>query len=63
MYEKKTVLLTALEPVFNQHRLIVDRSVIDWDFKSNPDLLQKNASVYALLPNVSHVSRKRSCQT
>ena len=37
MSEKKTGLLMLLEPVLNQHRLVVDRSVIEWDFKSNPD--------------------------
>ena len=33
---KEDRIIDALEPVLNQHRLIVDRSVIDWDFKSNP---------------------------
>ena len=29
--------IDALEPVLNQHRLIVDRKVIDWDYNSNKD--------------------------
>ena len=34
---KEDRIIDTLEPVLNQHRLVVDRSVIEWDFKSNPD--------------------------
>ena len=34
---KEDRIIDSLEPVLNQHRLVVDRSVIEWDFKSNPD--------------------------
>ena len=41
---KEDRIIDALEPVLNQHRLVVDRNVIDWDFKSNPTLPLKNDS-------------------
>ena len=34
---KEDRIIDALEPVLNQHRLVIDRGVIDWDYKSNPD--------------------------
>ena len=34
---KEDRIIDALEPILNQHRLVIDRSVIDWDYKSNPD--------------------------
>ena len=34
---KEDRIIDALEPVFNQHRMVIDRRVIDWDYKSNPD--------------------------
>ena len=34
---KEDRIIDALEPVLNQHRLVVDRGVIDWDYKSNVD--------------------------
>ena len=32
---KEDRIIDALEPVMNQHRLVVDKDVIDWDYKSN----------------------------
>merc|ERR1711994_1087893 len=34
---KEDRIIDSLEPVLNQHRLVVDRSVIDWDYASNKD--------------------------
>ena len=34
---KEDRIIDSLEPVLNQHRLIVDRSVIDWDYATNKD--------------------------
>ena len=31
---KEDRIIDSLEPVLNQHRLIIDKSVIEWDFKS-----------------------------
>jgi hypothetical protein len=29
---KEDRIIDALEPILNQHRLVVDRAVIDWDY-------------------------------
>jgi hypothetical protein len=34
---KEDRIIDTLEPVLNQHRLIVDRSVVEWDYNSNKD--------------------------
>ena len=34
---KEDRIIDSLEPVMNQHRLVVDKDVIDWDYKSNKD--------------------------
>ena len=33
---KEDRIIDALEPVLNQHRLVIDRGVIDWDFQVKP---------------------------
>ena len=49
---KEDRIIDALEPVFNQHRMVIDRRVIDWDYKSNPDAPpEERLMLYALLPN------------
>ena len=32
---KEYRIIDTLEPVLNQHGLVVDRSVVDWDYASN----------------------------
>ena len=39
---KEDRIIDTLEPVLNQHRLVVDKSVIDWDYKSTQTQHQKN---------------------
>ena len=42
---KEDRIIDSLEPVMNQHRLIIDKDqVIEWDFKSNLMLHLKNDS-------------------
>ena len=54
---KEDRIIDALEPVLNQHRLVVDRGVIEWDFKSNADAAPEERLLYMLFyPNESHVS-------
>ena len=53
---KEDRIIDTLEPVLNQHRLVVNRSVIDWDYTSNQDSApEKSAPLYALLPDESYV--------
>ena len=46
---KEDRIIDALEPVLNQHRLVVDRSVIDWDYRSNKDAAPESRLLYMLL--------------
>ena len=56
---KEDRIIDALEPVLNQHRLIVDRSVIDWDFKSNPDAAPEERLLYMLFYQMSRMCREK----
>ena len=56
---KEDRIIDALEPVLNQHRLIVDRGVIDWDFKSNPDAPPEERLLYMLFYQMSRMCREK----
>jgi len=56
---KEDRIIDALEPVLNQHRLIIDRSVIDWDFKSNPDAAPEERLLYMLFYQMSRMCREK----
>ena len=56
---KEDRIIDALEPVLNQHRLVVDRNVIEWDFKSNPDEAPEKRLLYMLFYQMSRMCRER----
>jgi len=56
---KEDRIIDALEPVLNQHRLIIDRGVIDWDFKSNPDQPPEERLLYMLFYQMSRMCREK----
>ena len=56
---KEDRIIDALEPVLNQHRLIVNRAVIDWDFKSNPDAPPEERLLYMLFYQMSRMCREK----
>ena len=56
---KEDRIIDALEPVLNQHRLIVDRSVVEWDFKSNPDEAPEKRLLYMLFYQMSRMCREK----
>ncbi len=56
---KEDRIIDALEPVMNQHRLIVDRKVIEWDFKSNPDAPPEERLLYMLFYQMSRMCREK----
>ena len=45
---KEDRIIDSLEPVLNQHRLICNRSVIDWDYNSNKDEAPELRLLYML---------------
>ena len=56
---KEDRIIDSLEPVLNQHRLIVDRSVVDWDFKSNPNDPPEKRLLYMLFYQMSRMCREK----
>jgi hypothetical protein len=56
---KEDRIIDSLEPVLNQHRLIVNRSVIEWDFKSNPDAAPEERLLYMLFYQMSRMCREK----
>jgi hypothetical protein len=56
---KEDRIIDALEPVLNQHRLVVNRSVIEWDFKSNPDSPPEQRLLYMLFYQMSRMCREK----
>ena len=56
---KEDRIIDSLEPVLNQHRLIVDKSVIDWDYKSNQKLAPEERLVYMLFYQMSRMCREK----
>ncbi len=56
---KEDRIIDSLEPVMNQHRLVIDKSVIDWDFKSNPDEAPEKRLMYMLFYQMSRMCREK----
>ena len=56
---KEDRIIDSLEPVLNQHRLIVDRSVIEWDYKSNSDEAPELRLMYMLFYQMSRMCREK----
>ena len=56
---KEDRIIDALEPVLNQHRLVIDRSVIDWDYASNKDSAPESRLLYMLFYQMSRMCRMK----
>tara|TARA_Y100001963_G_scaffold46598_1_gene65658 strand:- start:974 stop:1843 length:870 start_codon:yes stop_codon:yes gene_type:complete len=56
---KEDRIIDSLEPVLNQHRLVVDRSVIEWDYYSNKDEAPELRLMYMLFYQMSRMCREK----
>lgn len=56
---KEDRIIDALEPVLNQHRLIVDRSVVEWDYNSNKEAAPEDRLLYMLFYQMSRMCREK----
>lgn len=56
---KEERIIDTLEPVMNQHRLIINKSVVDWDYNSNPDDPPENRLLYMLFYQMSRMTREK----
>ena len=56
---KEDRIIDSLEPVFNQHRLVVDPKVIQWDYASNANEATENRFQYMLGYQISRMCREK----
>ena len=56
---KEDRIIDTLEPVLNQHRLIVNKSVVDWDYASNPDEPPEKRLQYMLFYQLSRMCKEK----
>ena len=56
---KEDRIIDALEPVLNQHRLVIDRGIFDWDYKSNPEAPPEERLLYMLFYQMSRMCREK----
>jgi len=56
---KEQRIIDTMEPVLNQHRLVVDRSVVDWDYNSNKDAPPESRLLYMLFYQMSRMCREK----
>ena len=56
---KEDRIIDSLEPILNQHRLVVDKSVIEWDYRSNKDEAPEKRLLYMLFYQMSRMCREK----
>lgn len=59
--QKERRIIAALEPVLNQHRLVVSRSVIERDAKPRDDEPVERSLAYQLFHQMTHLTVDRGC--
>ena len=56
---KEDRIIDALEPVMNQHRLVIDKGVVEWDYNSNRDDPPEKRLLYMLFYQMSRMCREK----
>jgi len=56
---KEERIIDSLEPIMNQHRLIIDKSVVEWDYASNKDEAPEKRLLYMLFYQMSRMCREK----
>ena len=56
---KEDRIIDSLEPILNQHRLVVDKSVIEWDYNSNKNEAPELRLLYMLFYQMSRMCREK----
>ena len=56
---KEDRIIDALEPILNQHRLVCNKSVIEWDYASNKDGAPEERLLYMLFYQMSRMCREK----
>ncbi len=56
---KEDRIIDTLEPVLNQHRLVVDQRLIDWDYRSNPEMAPEERLPRMLMYQLTRMCREK----
>lgn len=56
---KEERIIQTLEPLLNQHKLILDPKVLEWDYASNPDSPPEKRLEYMLMYQMSRMCREK----
>ena len=56
---KEDRIIDSLEPVLNQHRLVIDPKIVEWDYKSNQDAPGETRLLYMLFYQMSRMCREK----
>jgi len=56
---KEDRIIDTLEPVLNQHRLIIDQRLIDWDSRSNGDMAPEERLPRMLMYQLTRMCREK----
>ncbi len=57
--QKERRIIDTLEPVMNQHRLVIDPSVVEEDAKNYNDHPGERATQYSLIYQLTHITREK----
>ena len=56
---KEDRIIDTLEPVLNQHRLILDQRLIEWDYRSNPEMAPEERLPRMLMYQLTRMCREK----
>mgnify|MGYP003305573752 FL=1 len=56
---KEERIIDTLEPVLNQHRLVIDKGVVEWDYNSNKEIEPERRLLYMLFYQMSRMCREK----
>ena len=60
---KEDRIIDTLEPVLNQHRLILDQRLIEWDYRSNPEMAPEERLPRMLMYQLTRMCREKGAVT
>jgi hypothetical protein len=56
---KEDRIIDTLEPILNQHRLVINRDIIEWDYRSNMEAAPEERLLYMLFYQMSRMCRQK----
>jgi hypothetical protein len=56
---KEERIIQTLEPVLNQHKLVMDPKIIEWDYRSNPESPPEKRLEYMLMYQCSRMCKEK----